>query len=96
MKPGDRFIVIASDGVWEVMRSAEVIGFIMRVENKDQAAELLVKEARNRWVNINKEKKINNRIGDYPTARRGIDDITVVIGFITYNIDLNPDAYVFK
>lgn len=29
VKPGDRFIIIASDGVWDVMSSAEVTGFII-------------------------------------------------------------------
>ena len=30
LKPGDRFIVVASDGLWDVMNSAEVVGFILK------------------------------------------------------------------
>lgn len=93
LKPGDKFIVIASDGIWDVMNSAEVVGFVLQCPGQDSAAEMLVKEARQRWVDLNKAKKVNNKIGDYPTARRGIDDITVVIAFLVFAIDENPEAY---
>ena len=93
LKPGDKFIVCASDGVFDVMTSAEVTGFVLQCDNQEQAAELLVKEARRRWIKMNEEKKVNNKIGDMPTARRGIDDITVVIGFLVYAIDENPELF---
>ena len=75
------------------MNSAEVTGFVLQCDNQEQAAELLVKEARRRWIKMNEEKKVNNKIGDMPTARRGIDDITVVIAFLVYAIDENPELY---
>lgn len=31
MKPQDKFIVLASDGIWDVMNSAEVVGFILQI-----------------------------------------------------------------
>jgi integrin-linked kinase-associated serine/threonine phosphatase 2C len=93
LKPGDKFIVIASDGVWDVMNSAEVVGFILQADENENPAEALVKEARGRWVALNKAKKVNNKIGDYPSARRGIDDITVVIGVLSFAIDEEPELY---
>jgi len=36
--------VIGSDGVWDVMSSAEVCGFVSKAENKEKCVEDLVKE----------------------------------------------------
>lgn len=89
LKRGDQFIVIASDGLWDVMSSAEVVGFVLYhqdvwVEGENVIAEKLVSEARGRWQELNAMKKVNNKIGDYPTARKGIDDISVIIAFIQF------------
>lgn len=86
LKPGDKFIILASDGVWDVMSSAEVVGFILHqtdCEPKDIPSRL-TQEARSRWEELTKSKKISNKVGDYPTAKKGIDDITVVIGFLKF------------
>jgi hypothetical protein len=40
-------------------------------------AEMLAKEARTRWEDNNSKGNFNNKIGDFPTAKHGIDDITV-------------------
>lgn len=86
LKPGDKFIVIASDGVWDVMSSAEVVGFILHQHGKDikGIGEALATEARSRWEELTKSKKISNKVGDYPTAKKGIDDITCVIAFLKF------------
>lgn len=34
----DRFMVIASDGIWDVMSACEVVAFVIRCPNKDIAA----------------------------------------------------------
>jgi hypothetical protein len=60
---GDRFIVIGSDGIWDVMNSSEVVGFIFtKSENgKDRIADEIVDECRIRWEVINKySQKIEN------------------------------------
>lgn len=53
LQPGDAFIVLASDGVWEFMNSQEVVDFVgrMRREGKSAtaAADGLVREAVRRW-----------------------------------------------
>lgn len=38
----DKFIVIGSDGVWDVMSSAEVCGFVMRHEPRESVSDALV------------------------------------------------------
>ena len=52
--------MIASDGVWDVMQSAEVVGFILAQHDKElkDIADLLVDEARSRWEELTKSKKV--------------------------------------
>ena len=88
-KYGDKFIVIASDGIWDVMTSAEVIGFVMKHQNEEDPSKQLALEARKRWKKINQIKKVNNWIGDHPLAKCGIDDICCIICFFFYQIDEN-------
>lgn len=56
----DSFVVIGSDGIWDVFSSCEVVGFVFnlldqnRLELKnDNPAEHLVVECRNRWEILN-------------------------------------------
>lgn len=92
IKTRDKFIVLASDGVWDVMSSAEVVGFILRQEldwtNGNQVAERLCFEARSRWENFIEKKTFSNKVGDFPTAKNGIDDITCIIAFLNFDNDL--------
>lgn len=59
----DMFVVIASDGVWDVMNSPEVVGFLFDKMNKtplwnrSRIAEDLVRECRFRWEQINGYKE---------------------------------------
>lgn len=52
---------------------------------------MLAKEARSRWEQLNNNDQINNRISDFPSAKEGVDDITIVILFIKYNMDKTED-----
>ena len=84
----DEFIVIGSDGIWDVMSSAAVVGFVkhgLLNNKKETIAEELVNEARSRWneQNANKSKKTGG-ISDVPYSKYGIDDITAVIAFFEY------------
>lgn len=87
----DYFVVIASDGVWDIMSSNEVIGFIFnkmfenKDSNKDTIVKSLVEECRLRWelLNLYKEKYINENIQikiDLETKNE-IDDISAIILF---------------
>jgi len=62
----DRFIVIGSDGIWDVMNSAEVVGLIYEkcdALGREKASESLVNECRNRWevINLYKQKLQNEK-----------------------------------
>lgn len=87
LKTGDKFIIIASDGLWNVMSSSEVVNYLLKYPPVDSTANELVAKARERWVRNNKKKLWSNVISDYPTARMGIDDITVVIAYLTFVSD---------
>lgn len=66
----DKFIVLASDGVWEFITNEEVLNIVMpfyEKRNAEGAAEALVRESYLRW------KKEEEDI---------IDDITCVIIFL--------------
>jgi serine/threonine protein phosphatase PrpC len=96
----DIFVVIASDGVWDAMNNAEVVGFIFdKMETKKElVAKLLVEECRNRWeiLNLFKQKYIletvqskegsnSNKSKDVFQNVLDIDDITAAIHF--FNLD---------
>lgn len=59
----DEFIVMGSDGIWDVMNSVEIVGYVFercsdrnnRVD-RDQIAKEIVEECRRRWIIINKFK----------------------------------------
>jgi len=89
LTPHDNFIVIGSDGLWDVMSSAEVVGFIAQHDVRETVAEAVVQEARSRWDELNRNKKKNMiAIGDVPYWKFGCDDITAVVAYITfYNED---------
>ena len=98
LQKGDKFIILGSDGLFDVMNSAEVCGFVNTYENKENSAEVisilsfipiifilfkaLVNEARFRWDELNKVKKNNSKIGDAPYLRFGCDDITAVVCYL--------------
>ena len=59
----DEFIVMGSDGIWDVMNSDEIVKFVFeRISDKnnrverDRIAEEIVEECRKRWYNMNKNK----------------------------------------
>lgn len=95
----DRFIVIGSDGIWDVMNSAEIIGLVFEKStesNKDKIAEVVVNECRNRWevINLYKQKlhteKIQNKDGDksgkiHSQPFFSIDDISSIVCY--FNIE---------
>jgi len=61
----DKFVVLASDGVWEFMSNIEVVNIIAKSKSQDEAAKNVVEEATRRWK---KEEEV-------------IDDITAVVCF---------------
>lgn len=74
-QPGDRFIIVGSDGLWDVMSSEEAASFLLEYEAagqpRNQAPIALVNEAQKRWKN---------------NPEVYCDDITVVIGYLDFNL----------
>lgn len=62
--PTDRFLILASDGVWEFITNEEAVMIVAGCNSPDEAAEKLVSEAHARWVH---------------EEDGTVDDITVVI-----------------
>ena len=86
LKESDKFIVIASDGLWDVMEADEVVKFLADISGKDEdrekATEALITEARKRWQKMNldlKGKEGMREVGD------NCDDITVVVGYLQFD-----------
>ncbi|KAL8167865.1 hypothetical protein V2J09_009364 [Rumex salicifolius] len=67
LSPQDRFLVLATDGVWDVMSSDEVATTVWGASNQAEAAQELVVKARKAWVR------------KFPSAK--IDDCTALCLF---------------
>ncbi|KAG1689369.1 hypothetical protein DVH05_002291 [Phytophthora capsici] len=50
LNPHDKFIIIASDGVFEFLTSQNVVDIVKQFENPSEACHALVEEAYNRWL----------------------------------------------
>ncbi|KAJ8535378.1 hypothetical protein ON010_g13360 [Phytophthora cinnamomi] len=50
LNPHDKFIIIASDGVFEFLTSQNVVDIVKQYENPSEACHALVEEAYNRWL----------------------------------------------
>lgn len=95
----DRFICIGSDGIWDVMNSAEIVGLVFEKtseSSKDKIAEIVVTECRNRWevINLYKQKLHNEKFqskddksGKVHTQQPffSIDDISAIVCY--FNIE---------
>ena len=64
MDASDRFLILASDGIWEFITNEEAVMIAASCNSPDEAASKLVAEAHSRWVQ--EEDGI-------------VDDITVVV-----------------
>lgn len=68
--PDDKFVVLASDGVWEFMTNeqvAEIVYPFFLTRSAEKAAEQIVREAYNQWTS--EEEGI-------------VDDITCIVVFL--------------
>ncbi len=48
--PADKFLVLASDGVWEFITNEEAVAIVGACETVEEACRQLVEEAHNRWL----------------------------------------------
>jgi len=73
----DKFIVLASDGVWDVLSNEEVVDIVSSAPTRSSAARILVDSAAREW----KTK--------YPTSK--MDDCAVVCLFLDGKMDSESD-----
>ncbi|XAR68032.1 Phosphoprotein phosphatase [Bertholletia excelsa] len=73
----DKFIVLASDGVWDVLSNEEVVEIVSSAPTRSSAARILVDSAAREW----KSK--------YPTSK--MDDCAVVCLFLDGKMDSESD-----
>jgi len=74
IKQNDKFIVIASDGIWEYLTNEEVVNIISSYYingDVESATEELIKNAKSKWEELRKDT---------------IDDITVIVIFLETKI----------
>ncbi|CAN4117510.1 unnamed protein product [Withania somnifera] len=73
----DKFVVLASDGVWDVLSNEEVVDIVSSASTRSSAARVLVDSAASEW-------KVK-----YPTSK--MDDCAVVCLFLDGKMDLESD-----
>ncbi|XP_043689124.1 probable protein phosphatase 2C 52 [Telopea speciosissima] len=73
----DQFIVLASDGVWDVLSNEEVVEIVTSAPNRSSAARIVVESAAREW-------KLK-----YPTSK--MDDCAVVCMFLDGKMDSESD-----
>jgi serine/threonine protein phosphatase PrpC len=89
----DEFIVIGSDGIWDVMNSVEIVGYVFeRLDEvgKERIAEEIVEECRKRWSLINKYK--DEAFLERIMSDQNINANTKNIIQNTYNQQMNNNA----
>ena len=73
----DKFIVMACDGLWDVLSNQDVVDFIIK--------ELWnIKDIKD-YINKS-EKNIANKLGEYAISKGSMDNISVIIIFLTNNL----------
>lgn len=91
LQPGDKFIIIASDGLWDMIGSCEAVSMVHSCAETENAAEFLCKTAAKRWeTSMGTTKRTLNRISDNPLIRVGTDDISCIVIYFDVTMDLGP------
>ncbi|KAL0406130.1 UNVERIFIED_CONTAM: putative protein phosphatase 2C 52 [Sesamum latifolium] len=73
----DKFVVLASDGVWDVLSNEEVVEIVSSTPTRSSAARILVESAAREWK------------AKYPTSK--MDDCAVVCLFLDGKMDSESD-----
>ncbi|KAL0301516.1 UNVERIFIED_CONTAM: putative protein phosphatase 2C 52 [Sesamum radiatum] len=73
----DKFVVLASDGVWDVLSNEEVVEIVSSAPTRSSAARILVESAAREWK------------AKYPTSK--MDDCAVVCLFLDGKMDSESD-----
>jgi len=82
LHPQDAFLVIGSDGLWDVIGTEEAGNLVQNSKRGKEAVENLVKEAKQRWkAKLKVDKYI---VGDNPLAADKSDDISAVVCYFDF------------
>ncbi len=90
LKGKEKYIVIASDGLWDLMEVDEVTKFLSEWDQKGndraKSSEALVLEARSRWEQMNFASKMKQELEDQGLAGVSVscDDITVIVAYLNF------------
>lgn len=79
----DKFFVLASDGIWDVLGSKDVVDFINRSDERKNTSEDIVNRAKKIWENEYGDHELRF-VGD-DVNRRAADDVSVVIVYLNYS-----------
>ena len=88
--PKDKFIIMASDGLWDLMEVDEVTKFLAEWDQKGndraKSSEALVLEARSRWEQMNFASKMKQELENQGLAGVSVscDDITVIVAYLNF------------
>ena len=104
LKYGDKVIIIATDGLWELISNEEAIEIVGECINNnkksEEAAEILVDKAKQKFINTYKEKNIKMKNNDITKdendkskkkkivkdkTKISLDDITCIIIYLDVN-----------
>lgn len=66
LEHGDRYLILASDGVWEFISNEEAVEIVRQCDNAKDACRRLMEESRRRWI----------------SEEGSIDDITAIVVFL--------------
>ena len=72
----DKFIVLACDGLWDVLSNQDVVNYIL-MECYDNTL----------TTRINHSVNIAKKLADYAIKKKSTDNITVVVIFLTHDIN---------
>lgn len=62
----DKFVVVATDGLWEFCDNDETVDMVLQTKSPSEAVDVLVKEANTRWI---QEEQV-------------IDDTTIIVCYL--------------
>ncbi len=73
----EKFILIGSDGVWDVMNTSEAAGFVFTKSqnSKENIAQHIVDECRARWEVVNSNNFKNENEKSYNLIRNDINSV---------------------
>lgn len=87
IRSGDKFLILASDGLWDEMTEQEAAEFVADASNAQEAAEILLDKALNHAAELSQMTRLSLNMLPLGRRRSYHDDITIVV------VPLNNDTH---